>query len=187
MVYGFYWYMFAVVMFSAVLLYLIKRKRRLSELVKMAGVVLLLTACFALVLNIRYVSLEQKESRMPYRQPYTCWAADDGSITIDVSGRTSGTAPIFDYNMQVVIDGETYSADIGTFSAQDGLPMTIWLDRDEGKSDVQLSFSYSMPSDSELVLRPDLFRSREGLEEDMMKALMNGRWKITVHRLDGEN
>ena len=65
--------------------------------------------------------------------------------------------------------------------------MTIWLDRDEGKSDVQLSFSYSMPSDSELVLRPDLFRSREGLEEDMMKALMNGRWKITVHRLDGEN
>ena len=180
MVYGFYWYMFAVVMFSAVLLYLIKRKRRLSELVKMAGVVLLLTACFALVLNIRYVSLEQKESRMPYRQPYTCWASDDGSITIDVSGRTSGTAPIFDYNMQVVIDGETYSA-------QDGLPMTIWLDRDEGKSDVQLSFSYSMPSDSELVLRPDLFRSREGLEEDMMKALMNGRWKITVHRLDGEN
>ena len=104
MVYGFYWYMFAVAIFSAVLLYLIKRKRRLSELVKMAGVVLLLTACFALVLNIRYVSLEQKESRMPYRQPYTCWASDDGSITIDVSGRTSGTAPIFDYTMQVVVD-----------------------------------------------------------------------------------
>ena len=181
----FYWYIFAVAAFVSVLLYLIKRKRRLSELAKMAGVVLLLTACFALALNIRDNLLDLRESRMPYRQPDTYWASDDGSITIDVATDSAGGhSDIFNYSMQAVIDGETYSAKLDTSYWQDGLPMAIRL-HIRGHKYEYLSFSYSMPSDSELVLKPYLFRSRDGQKEDLMKALMSGRSRITVQRQTG--
>ena len=66
--------------------------------------------------------IKYRIAHFPLTQPNTTWSTEDGSITLEVSGRKSDLLPSdwYEYDMQMLVDGEYIAVELHTAGHWDG-------------------------------------------------------------------